>query len=117
MDKSRAFCVATPWYGFLAGAHIPELLAATSNDTFGLRQRLTICFGRPPFQNIGAIRDACSRLPIASNKPHDYMAALLCPLLRWATTREHPATYTLCAAVGAQDEVDRYFDHHQETPA
>ena len=47
MDRTQAFTVPSPWYGFVPGGHIPELFHATQQDTFSLRQRLTACFGHP----------------------------------------------------------------------
>ena len=36
MEKTRAFSVTTPWYGFLVGAHVPEMFRALTSDSFGL---------------------------------------------------------------------------------
>lgn len=61
MDKSRAFSVEAPWFGFIAGAHIPEIFKATLSDAFGLRERLTVSFAEPQWLTIREIREACSR--------------------------------------------------------
>ena len=61
MDKTRAFTINKPWYGILAGAHIPELFHATLQGHFGLRERLTACFELPTFLTIQTIRNSCVR--------------------------------------------------------
>lgn len=32
MDKARAFTIQQPWYGVLAGGHVPELYESTVQD-------------------------------------------------------------------------------------
>eukprot|EP00974_Lingulodinium_polyedra_P132132 11220530-Lingulodinium_polyedra.AAC.1 len=63
MEKTRAFDVSQPWYGCFIGGHIPEVSKAMCNDTWGLRQRLTVLFGEPLWSTIGEIRAACAVLP------------------------------------------------------
>eukprot|EP00959_Pyramimonas_sp_CCMP1952_P203650 4258412-Pyramimonas_sp.AAC.1 len=41
MEKRRAFEVKDPWWGLIAGGHVPELHKAIVNDHFGFRQRVT----------------------------------------------------------------------------
>ncbi|CAK0862761.1 unnamed protein product, partial [Prorocentrum cordatum] len=83
MDKARAFSVDAPWFGFIAGAHIPETFKATINDAFGLRERLTASFAEPQWLTIRQIREACAQLPVRSRKPADFVAGLLLPLFKW----------------------------------
>jgi hypothetical protein len=42
MDKSRAFDVETPWYGILAGGHIPEVFKATLQATLVFVRAVTL---------------------------------------------------------------------------
>ena len=113
MDKSRAFTVPSPWYGFIAGARIPELFRATTTDTFGLRQRVMASFGAPAWSDIGDIRAACVALPVSSGKRSDCVSALLYPLLRWSVSRPRGQVYTPAHDDGAHDIVDRKFNEHK----
>lgn len=112
MDKSRAFSVPSPWYGFICGGHIPELFNATLQDTFGLRRRLTVCFGHPTWMELSAIREACGRLPVASNKPDDFVAGLLFPIVRWSVKEASGAIYRATTDDGADKLVEANFNEH-----
>ena len=112
MDKSRAFTVEDPWYGFLCGGHVIDLYKAMQADSFGLRQRVTACFGPPTWMELDDIRQACAALPTASQKPEDYVAGLLFPLLRWSVKDTAGSVYTPCADDGAAGLVDGNFNAH-----
>ncbi|CAK0824195.1 unnamed protein product, partial [Prorocentrum cordatum] len=88
MDKARAFSVDAPWFGFVAGAHIPETFKATINDAFGLRERLAASFAEPQWLTIRQIREACAQLPVRSRKPADFVAGVLLPLFKWSVSRK-----------------------------
>jgi hypothetical protein len=112
MDKTRAFTVCEPWWGFLCGAHVMDLYRATLADHFGLRQRVTACYGPPPWMTLQQIRNACALLPTASHKPEDYVAGLIFPLLRRSVKVGVGTVYSPCPDDGAGDLVDKNFDAH-----
>lgn len=77
-----------------------------------MRQRLTICFGRPSWTPIREIRAACESLPVQSKKPEDFVASLLFPILRWSIAEPKGKLYKPSAADGALELVDQKFDEH-----
>ena len=90
-------------------------------DTFGLRQRLTVAFAPPTWLPLHEIRAACSRLPPNARRPGDFLASLLFPLLFLSLRRDReslvapgaaPPGYTFWPNQddGAQDLVDQKFD-------
>lgn len=111
MDKSKAYSVMKPFFGFLCGAHVPDMFKATSHDTFGLRDRVTGIFTRPTFATIDEIRAACDRLPVPDRTPWNFIASLCLPVLRWSL-----ATPTLVMKPnpddGAAAVCDRNFNQH-----
>lgn len=114
MDKSRAFTVESPWFGFIAGAHIPEVFKATLNDAFGLRERLTVSFEEPIWLSIREIREACARLATATGKPKDFVAGLLLPLFKWSASREGGQDFKASEEDGARELADVKFDGHMD---
>ena len=88
MEKSSAFTVERPWFGILAGAHIPEVFKATFSDAFGLRERLTVSFEEPIWLNIREVRAACAQLSTAIRKPVDFVTGMLLPLFKLSVSRE-----------------------------
>ena len=38
MGKARVLPIDWPWFGFIAGGHVPRIFKATLNDVFGLRE-------------------------------------------------------------------------------
>ena len=114
MDKSRAFTVERPLFGFIAGAHIPEIFKATINDYFGLRERLTASFEEPMWLSIREIREACARLATTSRKPVDFMAGLLLPLFRWSVSRDDGQDFSASEDDGAIQLADVKFDGHMD---
>ncbi|CAK0832518.1 unnamed protein product [Prorocentrum cordatum] len=113
MDKARAFSVDAPWFGFIAGAHIPETFKATINDAFGLRERLTASFAEPQWLTIRQIREACAQLPARSRKPADFVAGLLLPLFKWSVSRKGEF-FKASTEGGASELVDNKFDGHMD---
>jgi hypothetical protein len=113
MDKTRAFIVKSAWYAFLAGGHVPELFRAMVDDTFGLRQRLTVCFCEPPWEKmcISDIRAACDRLPVPAKKPEMFIASLLFPLL--VSSIAKPEGSLITAQGEALELVDANFNDHK----
>ena len=91
INITRAFSVASPFFGFLAGGHIAELAAALRDDAFGLRERLTVVYGEPYWQKLADIQEACTALPCESHKPEDFIAQLLYHLLSYTIQKEAAA--------------------------
>lgn len=113
LDKARAFTILNPWLSILCAGHVPEVFKATVKDAFGLRQRLTVCFPFPTFDNIRKVREVCMSLPVSSHTPEDYLAGLLYPVFKNSLARKG-----ICLKPssddGADKEVDKKFDTHVE---
>jgi hypothetical protein len=101
MDKTRAYDVIAPWFGFISAGHIPELFTSCAKDDFGLRQRLTKSFGVPAWCSVAELRAACEALPVRSKEPSDFLCALLYPVLRWALAQPNGTEYTADPEDGA----------------
>jgi hypothetical protein len=114
MDRSKAFTVENPWYGFIAGGHVEELAKATAHDSFGLRQRILTSFGSPEWATLQDIRVACEDLPVQSHVPEDYIAGLLFPVIRWAVSQSSGTEYEADREDGARDTCESNFDEHVE---
>jgi hypothetical protein len=111
LEKTRAFTIPSPWLSILAAGHIPEVFKAMLHDKLGLRDRLTVAFPMPTWRTIAAIREACSRLPVPTHAPEDYLAALLYPCFKNSLQREG-IPYTANVEDGAMATVDEKFDSH-----
>ena len=114
MEKRRAFEVEDPWWGFIAGGYVPELHKATLNDHFGLRQRITVCYGEPPWRpsTLASIRAACTALPVSTGKPHMFVAHLLWPLFRSSIVDGPIVRKPPDGEGGSFNVVERNFDAH-----
>jgi hypothetical protein len=87
-------------------------LDTPTEDSFGLRERLTVGFPRPTWKTIREIRAACARLPVNSGKPEDFLAALLFPILKNALAHPGGRVFQPSRMDGAQGLVDEKFDGH-----
>ena len=97
MSNARNFEIKDPFFAFLAGGHLPELLKKLQHDTFGLRQRLTVAYVEPLFLNIEDIRAACQKLPRETeHRPESFLAGLLYPLLHASLCRAVPVADGAC---------------------
>ena len=84
MNGSKAFTVEDTFFSMCNAGHIPEIYESLMDgDAFGLRQRLTVMFAKPMFNEDAAddIRQACRNLPVSTRKPEDFLTSLLFPLL------------------------------------
>ena len=89
MSSGKGFCVQEPFFSFVAGGHIPELVEALESDWFGLRQRLTVLFAPPTWLRLRDIKAACHKLPPETGfKPEVFLSALLYPLFHWSLDRD-----------------------------
>ena len=111
MDKAKAFTVPEPWLGIITAGHISESFKATQKDIFGFRQRITCLFGEPLWLTMAQTRSNYQKLPIASHKPAEFLAALMFPLLVWSVKQDR-LVYTASTTDGARDVADANFDGH-----
>ena len=89
MDGKKAFEMRLPFFSFIAGGHLKELLRALKKDTFGLRQRITVVYARPSFLDIQFIESACDELPAETEHiPAKFLAFLLYPLFAWSLKQD-----------------------------
>ena len=114
MDKSRAFSVLSPWFGIIAGGHVPEMFKATQADSFGLRERLTVSFAEPQWKTMRELRAACAKLPVESQRPQDFVASLFFPVAAWSVGRKRPDVFKPSTDDGAQTMMDEKFDAHMD---
>eukprot|EP00973_Karenia_brevis_P079957 11094824-Karenia_brevis.AAC.1 len=63
LDVMRAFSIVRQLLSIISVGHVPELCKATTKDTLGFRQRLTVAFPRPTRCTAAQIRAACLCLP------------------------------------------------------
>lgn len=92
MKQSNGFEMRNPFFSFVAGGHLKELLRALIKDTFGLRQRLTAVYATPLFLDLEEIEEAENRLPEETGyKVAKFVALLLYPLLRWSLNKDAAA--------------------------
>ncbi|CAJ1339118.1 unnamed protein product, partial [Effrenium voratum] len=124
MSSGKGFCVQEPFFSFVAGGHIPELVEALESDWFGLRQRLTVLFAPPTWLRLRDIKAACHKLPPETGfKPEVCLSARLYPLFHWSLDRDRALAlegkppgdlYEAASDDGAQDLVDQKFDFRVE---
>ncbi len=68
-------------------------VAHCCQDSFGLRQRLTVSFDEPLWQTMAEVEAACEKLPVQGHEPASFVSHLLMPILRWSLK---PANATGC---------------------
>jgi hypothetical protein len=103
MKQSNGFEMRNPFFSFVAGGHLKELLKALVKDVFGLRQRLTAVYATPLFLDLEDIEEAEQRLPEETQyKVAKFVALLLYPLLRWSLKKE-------AVALAAGDDPGAHF--------
>ena len=85
MDKAKAFTVESPWFGFIAGAHIPETYKATLHDAFGLRERFTVSFAEPVADVVDAAVSAADAAAFSFSLSSTREAASLATLAAFAS--------------------------------
>ena len=93
MNGSNAFTVPDCFFSMCNAGHVPDLYdQLLHGDAFGLRQRLTVLFAWPTFDDdnlLNRIKRGCAALPVPSKDPSDFIAALLFPLMNWSLFTQH----------------------------